>query len=84
MRNMLMRSIGTSEEVDIQLIELSLQARYRLLLSSDGLHGVIGEMSLREILGAAQTPEIAAQNLIQAALDRGAPDNTSCIIVDCE
>ena len=84
MRNMLMRSIGTSEEVDIQLIELSLQARDRLLLSSDGLHGVIGETSLREILGAAQTPEITAQNLIQAALDRGAPDNTSCIILDCE
>lgn len=83
MRNLLMESVGVEESVNIQLMELPLRAGDRLLLSSDGLHGVIGDIALSTILAATESASITAQHLIQAARDHGAPDNVSCILVCC-
>lgn len=56
----------------------------RILLSSDGLHGVVDDASLARILDAHPEPADACQALIEAALQAGGPDNVTAVVVDIE
>lgn len=56
----------------------------RLLLSSDGLHGVIDDASLAQILDCHPEPADACQALIEAALQAGGPDNVTAVVVDVD
>ena len=82
LRNMLTQSVGTNEAVDIQISELTLAAGDRLLLSTDGLHGVITDSAIAEILVVETDPAEAARKLIAAACECGGPDNVSCIVIN--
>jgi serine/threonine protein phosphatase PrpC len=53
----------------------------RFLLCSDGLSSVVAPSDLREFLAAGSVTE-ALNNLVEAAMKRGAPDNVSAIVVD--
>lgn len=54
----------------------------RLLLSSDGLHGVVDESSLAQILDAHPEPDDACAALIDAANQAGGPDNITAVVID--
>jgi protein phosphatase len=82
MRNRLTQSVGFGETVEPQLVDTDLFSGDRLLLSTDGLHGVIGDTGILEVLAVAEPPEETASRLIHAARAAGAPDNTSAIVVD--
>jgi protein phosphatase len=82
-RNVLQRSMGVAEDVDIDVrgpIELQIDDTF--ILCSDGLHGVVKEDELREI--AHQPIEEAADELLRRALQRGAPDNVTVIVARVE
>ncbi len=64
---------------DIQLYDA--RGGDRFLLCSDGLSGVIPISELHELL-AAESITDALDQLIGAAMKRGAPDNVSAIVVD--
>jgi serine/threonine protein phosphatase PrpC len=53
----------------------------RLLLCTDGVHGVMGTETLRELVTEPSHPA-AAHGLSKAAHDAGAPDNVSLCLVD--
>ncbi|HUW79112.1 MAG TPA: protein phosphatase 2C domain-containing protein [Candidatus Nanopelagicaceae bacterium] len=53
----------------------------RFLLCSDGLSSVVAPSNLREILATGTVTE-SLDELLNAALKRGAPDNVSAIVVD--
>ena len=53
----------------------------RLLLSSDGLHDVVDETRLAQLLGAG-APGAAAQALVEAALAGGSEDNVTALVVE--
>lgn len=82
-RNVLQRSMGVSEEVEIDIRgPIDLRPDDVFVLCSDGLHGVVKEPELKEI---AQLPiETAADEFIKRALDRGAPDNVTVIVARVE
>ncbi|HYM12748.1 MAG TPA: protein phosphatase 2C domain-containing protein [Bryobacterales bacterium] len=85
MRNVLTQAAGARETIDVEVLERALHHGDVLLLSSDGLHGVVGEAALASILnnvasGQANLEQSAAL-LVQAARDLGAPDNVSCILL---
>jgi protein phosphatase len=82
MRNMLTQSVGTKETVEIQLMELKLVQGDRLLLCSDGLHGVIGDTVIEQILSSENDAETAVRALIAEARNRGGPDNISSVVID--
>ena len=52
-----------------------------LLLSSDGLHGVVSEAEITEILASGGTLEQQAQRLITAARAHGGPDNITVVLI---
>jgi protein phosphatase len=85
MRNVLLQSIGTQEDAKVSLRRLDLREGDTLMLTSDGVHGVVGEAALRSMLYtalyAAAPAEEASRKAIEMALSAGAPDNASCIVV---
>lgn len=82
-RNVLQRSIGVAEDVEIDVSgPLKIEIGDTFIICSDGLHGVVKEDELREI--ARQTIEVAADEFIRRALERGAPDNVTVIVARAE
>lgn len=81
-RSLLMRALGTSGEVDLDLTVLDLQAGDRFLLCSDGLSGFVPFSTLAATLSGYGDPHHAAETLIQHALRGGGADNITCIVAD--
>ena len=81
MRNVLTQAAGSSEAVDVHIVERPLQDGDLYLICSDGLHGVIGDAAIRSILGAGDSLERTARHLDQAARANGAPDNLSVLLL---
>jgi len=78
-RNVLQRSLGVAEQVDIDVRgPLDVRERDIFVLCSDGLHGVVKE---NEILRIARLPlQEAADEFVRLTLERGAPDNVTVIV----
>jgi protein phosphatase len=78
-RNVLQRSMGVAEEVEIDVRgPFGVQADDVFILCSDGLHGVVKE---DEILQNAALPlDEAADRYVKLALERGAPDNVTVLV----
>ena len=56
----------------------------RLLVCSDGLTGEVEDHEIAEILRDVESPSAVAALLMRRALDAGAPDNVSVIVVDVD
>jgi PPM family protein phosphatase len=52
-----------------------------ILLTTDGVHGVLEHAVVCSILANCRSLEDGVKRLIEAALDQGGPDNASCILV---
>lgn len=80
MRNIITRAIGSSDSPGPDLSgPLTLSSGETLVLTSDGLHGLLEEKEIAAVI-AADGPDEAAQRLIQMARDAGGPDNISVVI----
>lgn len=71
---MLPRALPDSAAVDLQPGD-------RILLSSDGLHGVVDDPSMAQILDSHPDPADACEALIAAALQAGGPDNVTAVVL---
>ena len=80
LRNALTRAVGVMPELVVDAIVDRLEAEDLLLLCSDGLHGVIGDDELRDVLTQMPLRE-AAEELIGRCHAHGAPDNITMILV---
>jgi protein phosphatase len=81
-RNMIVRAVGTSDEVEVDLITTPWGEDDILLLCSDGLTTMVSEREIGEVLSlAGETMEEKADRLLQMALDAGGKDNVSLILL---
>lgn len=79
-RNIITRSLGTTETVDVDTFGFGeIEAGDVLLLCSDGLHNVVPNADIAA-LAAAFPPQEAADRLIELANKRGGPDNIAVVI----
>ena len=53
-----------------------------LLICSDGVHGVLADHRLQELLGERTPPEESARTLVDAALAAGSSDNVTALVLD--
>jgi protein phosphatase len=83
MRNVLTSVLGAREQVNVHLTERPLRTDDVLLLSSDGLHGVVDANTIQVILTTTPDVEAAAQRLVDAALERKSRDNVTALVVRC-
>lgn len=82
-RNVLQRSMGVAEEVEIDVRgPIEIRVGDVFILCSDGLHGLVKEPELKEI--ARKPIEAAADEYLRRALERGAPDNVTVIVARVE
>jgi protein phosphatase len=78
-RNVLQRSIGVGEEVEIDIDgPMNVQENDVFVLCSDGLHGLVKQEEIKEI--AKRPLRQAADEFVKLALERGAPDNVTVIV----
>ena len=84
MRNVLTLALGLAEDVTVQLVEFALKPGDWLLLSTDGLHGVLDISDIKQALDRQDEVEVTSRSLVQSAIDQGGPDNISCIVVCCQ
>jgi protein phosphatase len=81
MRNVLTSVLGAREQVDVHVAEQPLEPGDVVLLSSDGLHGVLDGGTIADIVGAHADVRAAAQRLVDAALQHGSRDNVTAVVV---
>jgi len=80
-RNVLMRVLGdfdTNPDVDTVILETEPGDRW--ILCSDGLCGYVSDDAVAQILRETPDAAEASNRLVEAALDRGAPDNVTVVI----
>ncbi|MGP8171623.1 bifunctional protein-serine/threonine kinase/phosphatase, partial [Rhodoblastus sp.] len=82
LKHMLRRAVGLEDSLRMDHASFPLRVLERYLLCSDGVHGAIGDRRLREILGRRAAPQQTAEDLVAAALDAGAADNCTALVVD--
>ncbi len=81
-RNIVTRALGIDEKVLVDAWELAPVAGDRYLLCSDGLFGEIAESEILEVLTDAESPQIAADDLVERACAAGGRDNVTVVVVD--
>lgn len=80
-RNVIYRSIGADEQIEIDVIRKKLTGGDIIMLCSDGLNGMLGDDQIRDILLVNPDPNMAAKELVVAANAAGGEDNISVIVV---
>ena len=78
-RNLLTRALGQDPCAPVDTMLLELEPGDRILLCSDGLYEEVPGERIQAIL--AGPVALAAEALVQAALDRGAPDNVTALVI---
>jgi PPM family protein phosphatase len=81
--HMLTRSLGPVPDVEPYILKLPelIQAKDRFLLCCDGLYNTIKDPEIQEFLCLPSLRE-ASDGLLKKALERGAPDNVTVIVID--
>ena len=84
-RHLVLQALGPEPDVDVGLSLVELRRGDRLLLSSDGLHGVLEEPFLIAALTEHSDDEQRAlERLFELSHLAGAPDNVSAVLVRFE
>lgn len=84
LRNMLTRSIGVGEDVDVDLFETSLTTDDHVLMCSDGLTKMLDDDQIESVFKSITDPEALVDELIKRANDAGGGDNVTVIIAKLE
>jgi PPM family protein phosphatase len=81
MRHVLTMAIGVSAEVRVQSYTVRPEPGALILLSSDGLHGVIEAGVIAAQLSGNGSLEAKCERLIDAAKQAGGPDNITVVLL---
>lgn len=79
-RNVITRAVGYREQVVPDTFEFPVTSGEVILLCSDGLHGLVEDRELADIL-TRHDLEAAVKTLVALACDRGAPDNVTALAI---
>ncbi|MFL6253862.1 MAG: Stp1/IreP family PP2C-type Ser/Thr phosphatase [Pyrinomonadaceae bacterium] len=81
-KNVILRALGTSPEVEVAVLEpFAVREGDRYLLCSDGLHDLVLEDELASILSEMEDIHAAGERLITMAKERGGHDNITVGII---
>lgn len=80
--NILLRTVGTERNVEIDIFSVELEKGDRLLLCSDGLWGEIEDEDIEAILNHYQDPRVVCREMIRAAHHGGGKDNITVVMAE--
>ena len=81
-RNIVTRALSGSEDLEVDIQEIALQAGDRLLLCSDGVFTVLDDDQISEVLRRETDLDQLCDALIQGANDGGGPDNVTAVVLE--
>lgn len=81
-RHVITRAIGTGHPVSADYWLLPVRMGDRMLVCSDGLTDVLDDAQIAVVLGSCEDPQIAAELLVDGAVEAGSRDNVTAVIVD--
>jgi len=81
-RNVLTKAVGAEDTVEVETHIIDFIEGDILLLCSDGLHNVAGEEALVQSLDQPGPLKAKCELLIEAALEKGAPDNITAVLIE--
>jgi protein phosphatase len=80
-KNLITRAIGTDATVECDLFPLELTSGDSLLLCTDGLSNMLDEQEILFEVIHGQQQDDCCKRLLDIALNRGAPDNVTCLLL---
>ena len=85
-RSQLTRSLGTSLTLQVDMVRLPIETDDIFILCSDGLWDVLGQRDISELTrdidnSANTTARAIAERLVGTAVERGAADNVTAVVV---
>ncbi|GAB2975167.1 PP2C family protein-serine/threonine phosphatase [Nocardioides montaniterrae] len=81
-RNVITRALGGADNHEPDFFLLPLVTAERIMLCSDGVHGMIDDVRMAEILKDSHDPRNAAERLVEAAVAAGGRDNATAVVID--
>ena len=81
MQNIILRALGSEEEVEADVEDLLALPGDLLLMTSDGLTRHVQDEEISEIVQRASDLERACAELVETAKQRGGDDNITCLLV---
>jgi serine/threonine protein phosphatase PrpC len=82
-RNVVTRALGATDQAELDLVDGRIYSGDRFLLCSDGLTVHVAKDEIAAML-SFEDPQSAVDGLLNLTLSRGASDNISIIVVDCQ
>jgi protein phosphatase len=81
LRNVLTMAIGAGSHLVVNCYTIDWKPGSLVLLSSDGLHGVVAREELEKIVRTQEPLETKCRRFIEAARNAGAPDNVTAVLL---
>jgi serine/threonine protein phosphatase PrpC len=78
----ILQALGVNDDVEPSLSIIELRRGDRVLLCSDGLHGLVGDPALALLLAAPHTVAESVKLLVTAARAAGGTDNITAVVAD--
>ena len=80
--HVLYRAVGIEADVKLDVRHVGLQPHDRLLLTTDGVHGVLDDHAIARLLGRRGSPDADAEAILAEVAELGARDNATAIVID--
>ncbi len=80
MRNALTNVVGARRRADVHVIEEALSGGELLVLMTDGVHGVLDDERIEQVLLDGRDEREMAEKLVAAALAHGSHDNCTALV----
>jgi PPM family protein phosphatase len=80
--NILLRTVGTERNVEIDIFSIAIEKGDRILLCSDGLWGEVEDGAIEVILNHFKDLRMACRELVRAAHQGGGKDNITLLVVE--
>ncbi len=81
-RSYITRALGLDPYTHPDLYELTIGAGDRLMLCTDGLHSMVPDARIEQVLCSVADPQECADALVDEALAAGGSDNVTVIVID--
>ncbi|HLD94609.1 MAG TPA: protein phosphatase 2C domain-containing protein [Anaerolineales bacterium] len=80
-KSVLYRALGQGENIQADIFTSNMPNPGSLLICSDGLWGQVDKDEIARIVNSVANPDLACEQLVEAANAAGGPDNISVILV---
>ncbi len=80
--NILLRTVGTEKDIDIDVFRVELKSGDKIMMCSDGLWGEVEDRDMENLMNTYTDPRIASRELVRAAHHGGGKDNVTLVIVE--